>query len=503
MKHLKHSRLARYFKKYRSAYYRVAPLLVLSLIVVGLAVQTLQPFKSVEVAFTDAAPSGLAIVPASCPSSPDTGSCECGPAATATCVYTWVVNGGGRGGTYMCNSHTYSCPAPYILDTSGNCVIPDSAAACNSVGPPAETVSAQYATVHVGQTDDIHGTYAAASGDTLTATAINEIPPSTINGGAEFIAIDSGIFGGNASVQTPLDYSFTPTTPGTYIFLPYAETKSYTTPQTTDSSQWVTVVVTGAICTDGSAAPNNDPTQCTCAQGNTMACNNVNNPPGGGGVCPSGDTCGVCLTYADGGSSSLCQTCSPGFSITNGMCAFIGCPAGMTQATEADGTIECVTSQQCPAGYTGTPPNCEPASCNPGYICEADGNLHLQNASCIVSPVVGLNCGGNGCGGDQCNAPPGANIIKFTVSPTLVQSGNTTAVTWDVENVTACSVTGTNGDSWTGLTGTETSRQPITSQTIYTLHCSLLPGAKNTDGTTAVWVDQHITVNIVPAFNEN
>ena len=43
---------------------------------------------------------------------------------------------------------------------------------------------------------------------------------------------------------------------------------------------------------------------------------------------------------------------------------------------------------------------------------------------------------------------------------------------------------------------------PIVAQTIYTLHCTILPGAVNFDGSPAVWTDQTATVNVVPKFKE-
>ena len=54
---------------------------------------------------------------------------------------------------------------------------------------------------------------------------------------------------------------------------------------------------------------------------------------------------------------------------------------------------------------------------------------------------------------------------------------------------------------WTGDSGTQTS-QPITGQTIYTLHCNIISGAVNADGSPAAWIDQTATVNIVPMFHE-
>jgi hypothetical protein len=80
---------------------------------------------------------------------------------------------------------------------------------------------------------------------------------------------------------------------------------------------------------------------------------------------------------------------------------------------------------------------------------------------------------------------------------------------WNVQNVEKCSITGSNTppDTWTqpsgttSWTGSETSSS-IIAQTIYTLHCSIIPGAENSDGSPAVWADETATVNIVPTFHE-
>jgi len=82
----------------------------------------------------------------------------------------------------------------------------------------------------------------------------------------------------------------------------------------------------------------------------------------------------------------------------------------------------------------------------------------------------------------------------ITVSPALVRLGETTKVTWVTANVTSCTVTAGNGDSWSGLSspaGGQTTRQIVTA-TIYTLSCTG-PGGNLTD--TA-------TVNILPVFQE-
>ena len=104
------------------------------------------------------------------------------------------------------------------------------------------------------------------------------------------------------------------------------------------------------------------------------------------------------------------------------------------------------------------------------------------------------------CSSGACVAPPSpqGNIpgqnssVAIMASPSIVPSGKTTTVTWNVVNVTSCTVTSTGGDSWSGLSGTQTSK-PISNQTVFKLSCTDLGGNP--------W-SQSITVNVIPVFRE-
>ena len=103
---------------------------------------------------------------------------------------------------------------------------------------------------------------------------------------------------------------------------------------------------------------------------------------------------------------------------------------------------------------------------------------------------------------------PGAGELTghLTARPNLVGRDATTTVYWAITNVTGCTVTSTNGSSWTGaysatsscathhLTGCTS--LPITRQTIYTLTCNTLDSPPQIFRETA-------TVNILPTFEEN
>ena len=79
-----------------------------------------------------------------------------------------------------------------------------------------------------------------------------------------------------------------------------------------------------------------------------------------------------------------------------------------------------------------------------------------------------------------------------------MQSGGTARVYWNVANVSACTITGSNGDSWDGLfsgaPGETTA--PIIEQTTYTLHCDAFQGA------TPASIDETQTVDVLPSYRE-
>jgi hypothetical protein len=108
--------------------------------------------------------------------------------------------------------------------------------------------------------------------------------------------------------------------------------------------------------------------------------------------------------------------------------------------------------------------------------------------------------GSEGDGGDDGGGfgnGNGSGFIDLSIRaiPSLVTRGSTTHVHWSASNVTSCTVTGTNGDAWSGLrspVGGERS-SAITERVIYTLTCVTANG-----GTAS----KQAVVNILPVFNE-
>jgi hypothetical protein len=87
-------------------------------------------------------------------------------------------------------------------------------------------------------------------------------------------------------------------------------------------------------------------------------------------------------------------------------------------------------------------------------------------------------------------------VTDISAIPTLVRAGDITHIVWRSSHVASCQVTGTNGDSWTGLASSAqgATSTPINQQVIYTLACV-------TSGGTSV-PQQQVTINIIPAYQE-
>lgn len=82
-------------------------------------------------------------------------------------------------------------------------------------------------------------------------------------------------------------------------------------------------------------------------------------------------------------------------------------------------------------------------------------------------------------------------------TPSLVHPGDVTHVVWSSSHVSACQVTGSNGDSWTGTSSDPqgNTSKPINQQVIYTLSCTTASGK--------ALPQQQAVINIVPTYKEN
>lgn len=125
--------------------------------------------------------------------------------------------------------------------------------------------------------------------------------------------------------------------------------------------------------------------------------------------------------------------------------------------------------------------------CSAQYYCSG-ANLMYQNANCSDTFIARCDFG---CSSSACLGTP-ESAANISAVPQLVRYDDSTVVSWNASNVTLCTVTGSNGDSWSGKTGSETSGQ-IKGQTIYTLTCTRTTGGD---------IVKTATVNLIPVFQE-
>ncbi len=235
------------------------------------------------------------------------------------------------------------------------------------------------------------------------------------------------------------------------------------------------------LCPNGTPAPHGNLSECP------------GGPPTTGG-CPVG--------YTLQNAQCVFAGCPAWYSLQGTSCVLLGCPAGYVLQSG-----QCVLNS-CPSNYVLQNGDCVQLSCPSGQsaqdgVCVSYGqcvaknecigqNLYARQTSCKATLVETCPYG---CAVSACIIPP-PSIAIWDVSPLLVREGSTVQVAWAAQNVTSCAITGTNGDSWTGTSGTKTS-SPITVQTIYAIVCQGLAGSSPPT------ITDTTTVNIVPVFHEN
>jgi hypothetical protein len=322
---------------------------------------------------------------------------------------------------------------------------------------PTTTITADSSAIYVGQSTGIHATFAAGSGDVLTADNIDS-------------PVGTGL-GATTNPDASKSITFTPSAPGTYTFYARATTQYYTSWTTYNS---VTVNVTAAP----SCAVSLNPSSIMQGQSSTLSWSSSN------ASAFSIDHVGS-LTPDTPGLASV----SP------------------SQSTDYTGTASVggVSSNTCPATLT--------VSCTPTYACSGN-TIQYTNSSCNVTNVTTCvspqfcSSGLSVCSNPQPNFNPSGNYTgHLQALPNLVPYGNTITVNWNVNNVQSCQVTGTNGDGtaqskdpispgvWNSASGSKTS-SPIVGQTTYTMTCQALSGVSPSSFT------ETQTVNIVPQFRE-
>jgi hypothetical protein len=135
-------------------------------------------------------------------------------------------------------------------------------------------------------------------------------------------------------------------------------------------------------------------------------------------------------------------------------------------------------------------------------VCLDATTLRHYNADCTYTDAVcQFAAYGYGCSGNACLVPPnpgpGTVTDGIIATPRLVRAGNTVQISWDVVNAdpASCTVTGSNGDFWSGLASATVTSGIINSQTTYLLHCE-------GSAVDILTYDAQTTVSIVPTFKE-
>ncbi len=238
--------------------------------------------------------------------------------------------------------------------------------------------------------------------------------------------------------------------------------------------------------------PNINGTQTSVPSGHTLQGGQCVPVPqcSGGGKGGGSQTCTCPSGYIVQGNQCV-SSCPSGQQVQNGVCVPSSCPIGQSVQGGVCAPI------QCPAGYTLSGNNCVAMTCPAGFI--------LQGGACVrncVNQCSGMNVV-NSCTGEvvttcsyqcslgTCTEPPPPEVTTWRVTPLLIQRGSTVSITWEVENVTGCSVSRSSGSDWTGVSGSHT--EAIEEETVYTLSCEGIDGSP---------IIRTSTVRIVPGWQE-
>lgn len=315
----------------------------------------------------------------------------------------------------------------------------------NAPPSPTITISASPTSIQVGQSSTITATFAPGSGDQLTDDTVNIGSTSVIP----------------YSTQTTRTYQFTPSSAGTTTFLPYLMTGYYSSWNTwgnsvnvtvTDPPPTATLSVSPASITQGGKAT------LSWSSTNATSCTGTN--------------------FTTAGATSGSTSVSPSQTTTyTGSCTGPGGTANFNSGSGSSVSVSCEESWSC-SGTTIVQTNTDCSTtdlstCSAPQFCQAGSSICL-------APAISFNSSGNDTG-------------HLQLLPDIVKPGASTQVNWNVSDAESCSVKGTNGDSWSGLSGDQTSA-PINAQVTYTLSCSAYAPNPNVVETQAV--------DVTPVYEE-
>ena len=149
------------------------------------------------------------------------------------------------------------------------------------------------------------------------------------------------------------------------------------------------------------------------------------------------------------------------------------------------------------------------SSCTPAYSCSGD-TIQYTSDTCVVTDsdtcvVTDIDTCSSPAfcsqGAPSCILPPpqfiafGGNSGHLQIRPQLVRRGGSTNIFWNLQNVSSCTVTGTNGDTWTADTSGPSGQasSPVYDTVVYTLECTGLDSSP---------IRETANAGVVPVFKE-
>ena len=239
---------------------------------------------------------------------------------------------------------------------------------------------------------------------------------------------------------TPRTYNFSPSSPGTYTFYAFVNTPRYS---------WYMAKSTNVTV---SAAAN-------CTQDGVTVAHNGSRKFYKDNDVSQGESC-------EAASNTLTRTCTNGDLSGSDQYQWANCACSSTPSTiySCDGNtiIERITDDKC--NVSTDPPY---ATCIPPNSCVPNSSV------CVPPPVTGT----------------------LNVSKRVVRSGESMTVSWASEHAVTCTVSRTNGPSWSGKEGSYPTA--INAQTTFTLTCD----GGDDDALEDDLLDSE-TVDIAPTFEE-
>ncbi len=139
-------------------------------------------------------------------------------------------------------------------------------------------------------------------------------------------------------------------------------------------------------------------------------------------------------------------------------------------------------------------------SCTASYSCSGN-TIEYTNTSCQSSPTTTCTAPAFcSAGSSVCLYPQPTFMLggHLHAAPDILPKGTPTTLFWDVQNVASCTVSGSDGEYWSGSSSGSSGQvtTAINQQVVFTLTCQALSGV------TPPSFSESTTVNVLPVFQE-